>query len=835
MQDHDLLMREFINIQKHNSLLQEKQLEEMTKTRLTKQPTNSKFPSQNDKNSTPSQFREWYNKVISILATDEWSQLNNPLTQDIIANGKLYPSLNNHLYSSLLLALKESVETFIQGMTRLRGDGTGILHALRIAYKGTLTAIEIMQLQGKLLGGFHFRGRNESIEQFASRTIQMAKDLSEHGIFVIPQDLKTSFISGLGPDFHDIIKDLQKNKLDPEWQPLEICDLIDPARTYLRIQQHLRTHHTNYKSHTSSDNQQQNSNSSNKSSKLENKQQQNNYEKAKDRQNRIQQAIKNNTSKIEDFQNEVPTGRCVYHGTSHSSKICTKLLDLMKEHSQTPPTQPNNTIPTPPPNTKPVAKVVNTTTSTFNSISTPSTPQQPPTSTITSDNTNINEALTILTDFGDVVNNNNKTNEEYFCITSKSVTLQLDTNPRYTTIVDSGAYPTMFTSKEYFSDIQPWTNTTTPNVILADGSSSAPIQGIGTVKLLLNNRHPIELHNALYVPTLSTNLFSVKEFLHYQGTFIIAEHNIMTLAFPTFTFDIPINQEISFQSIPTNCKPIFSTKTAHLHSHNSPHYISKRKLSILYGTAYRAYKPPSIQPISNQPITLIDTTSQKHTTPTPSSSIPDTPSLPSTSPSSNTEISTEQKIPSPTLKPDTNSISTNSQIIHSISDLATELPYWLHHDSKITLKLDHNQPYQKGILLKNTNDLFIFHVGRSRKNGTDCPITHTKLLQLYNDGHILRGHTHLIRSLQSPSILPNTTLTESPLTQPIIPTEHKPISTWPSHTSFTTDQLKKALGFRNIDHLVPHIQATSLPNFSISTTDKEKNTRPWRCCHNPQI
>ena len=85
----------------------------MTKNSLTKQPTNSKFPLLNDKNPTPSHFREWYNKVTSILATDEWSKLYNPLSQDIIDNGALYPSLNNHLCSALLLALKDSVETFI--------------------------------------------------------------------------------------------------------------------------------------------------------------------------------------------------------------------------------------------------------------------------------------------------------------------------------------------------------------------------------------------------------------------------------------------------------------------------------------------------------------------------------------------------------------------------------------------------------------------------------------------------------------------------------------------------------------------------------------------------
>ena len=224
-----MLMQEFINMQKRTSILQEQQLQEITQTCLKKHPTNPKFPQLSDKNATPSYFREWYNKILSILATDEWCQLYDPITQDILSSGKQHPSLNNHLYSALLLALKDSLETFIQGMTHLRSDGIGVLQPLRAAYKGTHTDIEIMQLQGTLLGGFHFRGNNEPVEQFTSRTIQMAKDLSEQEVFILPQHLKTSFILGLGPDFHEIIRDLQKNKLAPEWQHTEIKQLIDPA------------------------------------------------------------------------------------------------------------------------------------------------------------------------------------------------------------------------------------------------------------------------------------------------------------------------------------------------------------------------------------------------------------------------------------------------------------------------------------------------------------------------------------------------------------------------------------------------------------------------------
>lgn len=54
--DHDILMREFLRLQERQSLLQERQLKEITETRLKKQPSNSKFPPLTDKNCKKHNF-----------------------------------------------------------------------------------------------------------------------------------------------------------------------------------------------------------------------------------------------------------------------------------------------------------------------------------------------------------------------------------------------------------------------------------------------------------------------------------------------------------------------------------------------------------------------------------------------------------------------------------------------------------------------------------------------------------------------------------------------------------------------------------------------------------
>ena len=49
------------------------------------------------------------------------------------------------------------------------------------------------------------------------------------------------------------------------------------------------------------------------------------------------------------------------------------------------------------------------------------------------------------------------------------------------------------------------------HVTIADGHSKAQISGIGTARFLINNKHCAEFKNALFVPSLSTHLFSFKK------------------------------------------------------------------------------------------------------------------------------------------------------------------------------------------------------------------------------------------------------------------------------------------------------------------------------------
>ena len=247
--------------------------------------------------------------------------------------------------------------------------------------------------------------------------------------------------------------------------------------------------------------------------------------KDKDREHRIAQSIKNGTFKIENFTKEVGANKCIFHGTSHPgtkkpSLECSKLKDLLTEFPQ-PSTQPStsDSKPTSPPpsntTTTPKAHPPQAGQATIPPHSVESTPQA------TNDEIELNNALNNLTDLGDALNNTNNSLIPYLTISAKSVIIQQKHNTSHTTVIDSGAFPMMFQSSHYFTELHPWTNNQHTHVTLADGTSHAPIQGIGTVRFLINNKFPVEFQHALFVPSLSTNLFSVKEFLRYQGTMVL--------------------------------------------------------------------------------------------------------------------------------------------------------------------------------------------------------------------------------------------------------------------------------------------------------------------------
>jgi hypothetical protein len=124
---------------------------------------------------------------------------------------------------------------------------------------------------------------------------------------------------------------------------------------------------------------------------------------------------------------------------------------------------------------------------------------------------------------------------------------------KYPVIVDSGANFHMFRDREFFVNITPAMG----RVLLGDGKTALPIQGVGTVHCIIDG-HDLLLDNVQYVPDLSESIYSL--FLHIKhpghsltssfenGLFIgfflgfktkvlVGEHDIYIDAVPQFTCD----------------------------------------------------------------------------------------------------------------------------------------------------------------------------------------------------------------------------------------------------------------------------------------------------------
>ena len=112
----------------------------------------------------------------------------------------------------------------------------------------------------------------------------------------------------------------------------------------------------------------------------------------------------------------------------------------------------------------------------------------------------------------DVVNDTNDESLQYFSRVSNhylrlvpNVSSSISRHDRqFPIIADSGANCHMFRDKAFFKSLQPASG----NVILGDGKTSLPIQGIGTI-LLQFDQHVVSVPNVRYVPDLVESIYSL--------------------------------------------------------------------------------------------------------------------------------------------------------------------------------------------------------------------------------------------------------------------------------------------------------------------------------------
>jgi len=517
----------------------------------TKDPyATTKFPKLSGKSKN--EFKLWYDQILSILASPGWSPLFDIVNQTPIQETNADPGLSSKLYMSLKLCLNGDAQKIMMKKKGLNGKGLLFLQTIKNAYDTTLSPVEIEEKHKEFLN--LFRLKDESIDVYAARLMDLKTDLQDNGLMISDSNLKHRFIMGLGPIFTTIQTNLTTNNLPPQWLTNDYETLIRLASSWLQSIASIRKQNDAYRQQTKPKLEPQEQNKSNKPQPkganqpnpkpkpVNNPTNQDGTpltesqlalrahyaELDKDRQSRIIADIKAGTFQVSKYESEVRPGTCVFHGTRHSSDTCTLLQTLREQLSSYKPSQP-----------KAVAKQT--------SISIPQSKIE--TNKESEDLQELQAATDQLLSFTNVLNNSNKDSiDSYLKITCNhvSVSPQQDQRSTNTTtfVVDSGAYPHMVNNKSLFIRFSPWQNDIDPKfVTFADGKTQAEIKGIGSIVIKIN-KHTILMNRVLYVPTISDNLFSVKQHCETQGTYVHVQGDQATIAFPSFVHNIPVKSEI---------------------------------------------------------------------------------------------------------------------------------------------------------------------------------------------------------------------------------------------------------------------------------------------------
>ena len=821
--------------------------------------TNLKFPKFSGKSTT--EFVTWYDQVLSILAIPPWQSLYDKTTNRVIQENEAKESLSMKLYSSLKLCVQGQAQTIMNTKTHLRGRGLEYLKTLHTIYKKKLTKVEMINKESEYNN--LYRLQDENLDAFAARCIFLHQELKDNGSFANRDGLRTRFIRGLGPDFSDVQKLL--DNLPPEWDTLNIEELLTVARNHLNNILAIRSNNKQHKEqnkpkvekepeakggqekpkpkpkakkppHTENQTQNTNPDASFKSRQM-NPDIREFLKKNEERQARIETDMSRGVFSYDKYYPEIKKGFCVWHNSKyHTSQYCEVVNALLHKYPNQ--SKMESTC-------IPVAKHTSTNLS-----------QQPRDTTDMEDIdlSALEQATDELMNFNNNLNSNKNNVSNYFKIScnhvhiQKHVNLKNDNNNKSNIefVIDSGAYPHMCNNARAFSTYTEWPkNHTIKYVSLAD-DSKAPIMGIGTIECKINeNKYTIK--GVLFVPSLTTSLFSVKQHCEKPGQLIHFDNDKVTIAFPTFIATVQIKDEII---LPIQiCKNV---KRQMPFDNETPTYNINDKMKISY------------KPLSNKAITPSKSTKGSAAFDIYASSHQIIP------PNARLAIKTDISLAIPfgyygriaarsglTIK---NNIDIGAGVIDSdyrgeikpilinnstkpfqisqhdrIAQIIIEqcadvtfqqveeltetqrgtkgfgssdephakrvLPLIQNRPVKVTIKLPWSEEFTKG-------HLFVDEINSTFTSlSEEQHILPTKSVdKMRQKEQILLGHHHKIS---------NTPRTNTPLRL-----VDKPIQNAPHVATMSVDQMRKGFGFRNVSSIIKEIQQTST-NFRVSTLDKE--------------
>ena len=842
--------------------------------------TNTKFPKFSG--SSKELFKPWYDQVLAILASPAWIKVFKDVkTKELKTDQEIPESLSSKLYASLRTSVTGNAEKLMMTKTETWGKGLLFLQILRKSYKVHLRRADLLKKEKDY--SLLFQTKEESIDDFAARCIESRNLLKEHNVHTTDEGLRDRFLMGLGPLFTEI-QQTPFEDLPARWQTNDMQSLINISISYRDEKLAVRERNRLFREANKppeptpkADVQPQQKAKSNKKQPVPQSQTQHNTpaqenknepswsEKNSARQAKIEASIKSGTYDPMTYVWEVRPRCCIWHNSNtHPTQRCGNINRLLSQH----PNQQNYSIPLS------IRNRNNRDSTTSDDTTVPSARHVTPSTTSDDvpklDNNPFADLCEEYNEYDEVDGNTSNTIVENYFVACKSVKSNSlnntnsnhnSTDNNITFIVDSGAYPHMIVNKHHFTKLHPWENQDVTHVILADGTTKAKIEGSGTIQLTFGKDKQI-IHNVLYVPTLSDNLFSAKKHQEQKGNYIHMENNQVTIAFPTFihTSNIALDEpkftaqtqqtpwiskpkprqphigikrlsnyaKMPFRStkgsagldlfasqdsiIPPGTRAKIKTDIAIQLPPNTYGRIAPRSglsmndnIDIAAGVVDNDYRGEVIPCLINNGtktfvVKKYDKIAQIVPTHYSSLDIYELQILSDTRRGHGGFGSTDSK---PKAK------HTKKEPEQPKSNTFTSLMKTSH---KVCIQLPWNDNFEKGTLTKHQNG-FEFKSLDSPENIAHI-IPTSVIKELAAKDKILIGHNHLIKK-KNPKQLP--TLVTSP---PPMRTVDKPLSTSTANASYSVDQIRKGFGFKNVNSFLNELKTTS-KKFSISTEDRE--------------
>jgi len=273
-----------------------------------------KFPKFSGK--PDEKFNNWYNQILSVLATPKWCTLYDPVSEDIINESEAPINLFTSLYSKLMLSLTGEAQNILMSKPHLRGKGLDSLKALQATYDLVMSDPQSLIKSAEFARPM--RKPSETVTTYAARFIQLRKDLQ--GFETVSDDrFRLRFIMGLGPMFTTIQSNL-KNL--PNWQTTNIELLIREANEHIQTTEAIREQNKLHRSLKEGG-------SSNKDKPERDKMiQEKNQKRMKEIDAELEQGIFSPAKYVKMVRKDY----CVYHNANHATNKCAHIRSMVSKY-----------------------------------------------------------------------------------------------------------------------------------------------------------------------------------------------------------------------------------------------------------------------------------------------------------------------------------------------------------------------------------------------------------------------------------------------------------------------------------------------------------------------